>query len=373
MVLRSAVQLPHNPSNLAMLSHPLTCFVAVSLLSLAPTAQVGAATASYQIRFDATWSAASHPGAYPAGAHFSPLIGATHRPDSGFWEPGGISSDGMEQMAEIGATFQLRNEIDALIGAGQAGTVVLGSGIGSPGSTSRGFTATGEFSAVSFVTMVAPSPDWFVGVDGVELFVNGEWVEEVVVELYAWDAGTDSGPGFNSPNSNTNPAQPIALITAGPFQGPGTGEAPLGTFTLTRRDASVEFGTCQNPAGSLALSGRTRLGSSFSLAIHDPGLTMPNPSIALLAFSFSSDAAYPCGKPRANWGLSAPGATGELLLGPTVQVLAAPAWTGSPTSLGFTVPNDAGLVGMEFFAQGALVDPGVRVGLTSGLSMVVGP
>lgn len=39
-----------------------------------------------------------------------------------------------------------------------------------------------------------PSPDWIVGVSGLELCRrNCSWVEYKVLNLYPWDAGTDSG------------------------------------------------------------------------------------------------------------------------------------------------------------------------------------
>lgn len=39
--------------------------------------------------------------------------------------------------------------------------------------------------------MVDPSPDWFLGVSGLELCVeNCSWVESRTLELYPWDAGT---------------------------------------------------------------------------------------------------------------------------------------------------------------------------------------
>lgn len=50
---------------------------------------------------------------------------------------------------------------------------------------------------VSFVSMMDPSPDWFVGVSGLELCLpNCTWIESKVLDLYPWDAGTDSGATY---------------------------------------------------------------------------------------------------------------------------------------------------------------------------------
>jgi hypothetical protein len=79
-----------------------------------------AATITYEIDFNAMWSAQSHPGAYPGGAHFSALIGGAHSPAVSFWEPGALASAGIEQMAEIGGTSILRSEVQTAINAGSA-------------------------------------------------------------------------------------------------------------------------------------------------------------------------------------------------------------------------------------------------------------
>jgi hypothetical protein len=81
--------------------------------------------------------------------------------------------------------------------------------------------------------MVAPSPDWFVGVTGLDLFQGGVWADEIVVPLAPWDAGTDNGRSFESPNREAIPHQPISLITTSPLAPSGAAE-PLGTFTFRR-------------------------------------------------------------------------------------------------------------------------------------------
>lgn len=45
-----------------------------------------------------------------------------------------------------------------------------------------------------FFVTVAPSPDWFVGVSGLNLCLkNCTWVTSKILPLYPWDAGTDNG------------------------------------------------------------------------------------------------------------------------------------------------------------------------------------
>ena len=191
-------------------------------------------TAQYELTFDATWSAATHPNQFPPNPHFSGLIGGTHNQDALFWDVLHDATQGIENMAETGSKTALTNEVQAAITAGDAGTVISGGGINpSPGSVSVTFTVTPEFSRVTVVSMIAPSPDWFVGVSSLPLLVDGQWVDEVVVPLAPYDSGTDSGITYTSANQDTNPQEPIAEIVGSPLEVGGS-VPPLGTFTFQR-------------------------------------------------------------------------------------------------------------------------------------------
>ncbi|MEP0548847.1 MAG: spondin domain-containing protein [Rhodothermales bacterium] len=209
-----------------MLARVLTFLFALTLAPLA----VAQSTATYRVTFESTWSAATHPDGFPPDPHFSGLIGAAHDATATLWENGGIASDGIEQMAETGSKTLLRNEVEALLAQDRALAVVSGGGIGlSPGAVTLTFDVTEDHSLVSLVTMLAPSPDWFVGVSGLDLFDDGAWLPERAVDLFVYDAGTDSGPTYTSPNQDTDPPEPITRIVDAPFATNGT----VGTFTFT--------------------------------------------------------------------------------------------------------------------------------------------
>jgi hypothetical protein len=216
---------------------PLAAVLFIGLLGLmALPSSAATPTAEYLITFDATWSAATHPTSFPPGPHFSRLIGTLHNDEVSFWQSGGLASSGIEAMAESGSTTPLDNEIGAAVTAGDALEVVGADGIASPGQRTLTVVATQVFSKLTLVSMLAPSPDWFIGVTGLALLgpgPGGDWVNEAVIELHTYDAGTDSGPIYTSPNDDTNPAEGIALITTSPFDG----GVPVGTFTITRVDA----------------------------------------------------------------------------------------------------------------------------------------
>ena len=57
-----------------------------------------------------------------------------------------------------------------------------------------------------------PSPDWFVGVDSLNLCEGRQWKQEVTIDLQPHDAGTDSGFTFSSPNFPTSPPENITKV-----------------------------------------------------------------------------------------------------------------------------------------------------------------
>lgn len=59
---------------------------------------------------------------------------------------------------------------------------------------------------------IVPSPDWFVGIDSLNLCEGGRWKEQVVLDLYPHDAGTDSGFTFSSPNFATIPQDTVTEV-----------------------------------------------------------------------------------------------------------------------------------------------------------------
>ncbi len=201
------------------------------LLCLLVTGSAAVADTGAQclLQFDATWSAVTHPINFPASAHFSDLIGGTHDDTTVFWEPGGFATQGIQSVAEFGSTNNLFVEVQAAIATGGAGIVVSGPPVpSSPGSVEVDIDFTLEHPLLTLVTMIAPSPDWFVGVHGLPLFENGSWRELTVVDLLPYDAGTDSGVSFNSANQATVPPEPISRITQSPFPN----NVPLGTFSI---------------------------------------------------------------------------------------------------------------------------------------------
>ena len=193
--------------------------------------------ARYRVTFQATWSAETHPTNFPANPHFSGLVGATHDKDTRIWQRGELASDGIELMAETGGKTQLLPEIAELIEAGNAHGELSGGGLStSPASVSLEFDIVSSHPFVTLVSMLAPSPDWFVGVSNLSLLSeDGTWKEREEVMLRLYDAGTDDGTTFTAANADSDPAQPISRLSSESGDTDFTdGNSEVGTFLFEK-------------------------------------------------------------------------------------------------------------------------------------------
>lgn len=58
--------------------------------------------AVYNLTFLGMWNKNDHPTDFPDGAHFSPIIGASHDSNYKMWGPGIKASEGIKTVAETG-------------------------------------------------------------------------------------------------------------------------------------------------------------------------------------------------------------------------------------------------------------------------------
>ncbi|TMN93509.1 elongation factor Ts [Pseudoalteromonas phenolica] len=180
-----------------------------------PASTAPADTVTYELTFTQEWTAANFATNYPSGTHFSPLVGLTHNLEGGIFKRDEVASPGIVLMAETGGKSTLKNEISDIQNAGHSNYLIDESGI-SNGSQSVTFTfeASQDFPLLSVVSMIAPSPDWFVAINSLSLFNDNTWVESQTIELKVYDAGSDSGLRFSSGNLATDPAEPITLLSS---------------------------------------------------------------------------------------------------------------------------------------------------------------
>ena len=103
------------------------------------------------------------------------------------------------------------------------------------GSKSTKIMVQNMYSMVSLITMIAPSPDWFVGVDSYDLCGMNGWKEKVTMDLLPWDAGTEDGLTYKLDNTETNPVDVIMRITTDSNSDIGAhADVIFATVTFTR-------------------------------------------------------------------------------------------------------------------------------------------
>ena len=144
-----------------------------------------------------------------------------------------------------GSTSTISREINDEITSKNTYKIYTGRGALNGGTSSDSISnieVNSTHPLVSFISMIAPSPDWFIGVHDVDLCntTTGEWVDSVVRNLFPYDAGTDSGEEFSSPDLISNPQQEIHLLTNN-ITGSFKGDEPIkrfGTFTFEKTSDS---------------------------------------------------------------------------------------------------------------------------------------
>lgn len=195
--------------------------------------------ATYRLTFNATWNATDFSTEFPNNPHFSPVVGATHNDQDFLWRTGEPSTDGVKNVAETGSTDSYKAELDAKKIEGNVDNIFQGSGTPSPGEATFEFKVNKLHPYISAISMIAPSPDWFVGIRDVNLYENNEWLEKQKFDLKLYDAGSDTGITFSAENSAggsgiiTLLTESAVDINAGVHS---TSDKFVGTFTIDRID-----------------------------------------------------------------------------------------------------------------------------------------
>lgn len=184
------------------------------------TEDVGQQTALYKLELVTDWTENRFPKHYPKWrpqAQWSTVVGRSHNVNYRLWRLGSTASDAMKLFLETGKTDRLVQEAQGsqsgILDEFYAPEIQQGAGV-----TESEFMADTNHTKVSVMTRIVPSPDWFVGVDSLELCpAHGgrhSWVKSIEVDLEPVDGGTDNGFTFTAPNWDTVPRTKMTRITA---------------------------------------------------------------------------------------------------------------------------------------------------------------
>ncbi|XP_063223085.1 uncharacterized protein LOC134531320 [Bacillus rossius redtenbacheri] len=198
----------------------------------------------YKVVLHTFWTRDRFPKHYPdwrPAAQWSRLVGRSHDASYALFRLGQRVGAAARQLAETGGSQLLQDDAQGaagLLDAFSAPAVAQGAG-----RAEAEFFLDGNHSRVSLMSKIVPSPDWFIGVDSLDLCVEGSWVDSVTVEADPLDAGTDNGFTFTAPNWPTEPQGEVYKVTsrypshrAGSFYYPYKRHLPpIATFQFIKR------------------------------------------------------------------------------------------------------------------------------------------
>jgi hypothetical protein len=208
--------------------------------SAKPMGEMAMDGAEYTIVFKSTWLQSSHPFEYPPSGltsfpHFSGIIGAAHNAQYEIFTPGHTPSPGLERLSEEGKHSPLDEEIKAAVKAGTATSLFTTGPLKDFSEVLTGtFRVDAQHPMVSFVAMIAPSPDWFAGASNVNLWENGQWVKSKTIQVYAWDAGGDEGATYKAADMDNMSKNPTVQAMSRHFA-PNGRAVPVATVTITKK------------------------------------------------------------------------------------------------------------------------------------------
>lgn len=191
--------------------------------------------ATYNITFTNYWNSGDHsvgtsfPG---SNAHWSDLVGVNHNSNITFLELGGTATTGVENIAELGnqSVFQsvdVQNAIDA----NNAEQFIDGGDLFLNAGTEiniNGLQISEDYPLLTLLSMIAPSPDWMMAVNSINLRSGGTWETSIVMDIFPYDAGTEDGSTYSLSNSATNPQGEITNISGvAPFNNQRVGQLTI--------------------------------------------------------------------------------------------------------------------------------------------------
>ena len=136
--------------------------------------------------------------------------------------------------SDLGNATELIKEINNNISGGRASGLFNITLPNIMGTGTAVLNVSAKYSLISFVSMIAPSPDWFAGLQNYNLVQNGNWVNNVSVNAVGYDAGTEDGDVFGYNNPATNPQQNIMYLTPANASVIANGNSTVAAFVRVR-------------------------------------------------------------------------------------------------------------------------------------------
>jgi len=214
---------------MAMTSPSILCLV-LALVAKPVMAEKGC----YKVSQTSHYWVSNYGVGLPDNPHHSEMVLTMHTEQYTMSAVNMSATAGVQNMAEEGNPTAVQNEITASSAAMESTKVPPTNLTGQ--ATKLGFAdfmmeADSDFPHVSLITMIVPSPDWFA-FGSAMLFENGAF-QTKAIDVYAYDAGTDSGTSYTSANDETSPKGTITELMSGVTGANTVGVRKMMTMTFT--------------------------------------------------------------------------------------------------------------------------------------------
>jgi hypothetical protein len=133
---------------------------------------------------------------------------ATHNNNFDLFRRGNIASKGIANTSMYGTIDDLMESIQNNPNIYDVETAPV---LMTPGQQTLNISADTNNHYMSFVTMIAPSADYFTGVSSFDLIKNNQWIDNMTIPLYVYDAGSDAETGFTTQHRPKQNPDPITL------------------------------------------------------------------------------------------------------------------------------------------------------------------
>ncbi len=236
--------------------------VTLSLCAQDPDPSDNTPVTQYRVTFQSTWNSTDHTS-IPSGAHWSNLVGATHKFPNEFLQLGQNATTGIKDVAELGSNGAFNAEVVSAMSAGNADMWINQefSPNNATSSIVMDIFVTNEHHYLTLVSMLAPSPDWFIAINSLDLMGPGlENADDIItLDVFAYDAGTDAGTDYTSLDSPISPIG-ISMLNIAPINGNKIGTLTVERFYTTLStpnfEASKTLKIAPNPSkGRISITG----------------------------------------------------------------------------------------------------------------------
>lgn len=170
---------------------------------------------NYLVTLVSNWNKEDHLK-LPGGAHFSKPAVVHHKSDYTLIPFGGQATPGLEELAELGQTGEIEEEFEQKMRTGFIISYSIFPAMHLSDRTSMQFTISVTASApyFSMASMIAPSPDWIIGIDSLPLYDKEKGFSSGVERqaLYAISAGTEGKDTAGNFTLSDNAPDPVKHV-----------------------------------------------------------------------------------------------------------------------------------------------------------------